>query len=410
MTPPTAQAVVPWWREPTRGQWVTFLAAWLGWVLDGFDFTIFLLTMPLIAAEFGVGPTAVAGSITLTLLVRLAGGVLAGVAADRWGRKLPLMVSIAWFALCDGAVAFAPSFTWVLVLRTLFGFGMGAEWTAGSTLAMEGWPQRSRGLASGVLQGSWALGFLLAAQVSAVVVPAWGWRALFLLAAAPALLVIPIRLWVPESAEHARHAGSKETRSWRSLARPPTPRRLAWGSAVLALGFGGYYGLSSLYPTMLAKEAGLGLASAAPLVSLFNVGMMAGAVTWGVVAVRRGPVVAIMLPAALALLAIPLHVGLVGGALGAGAFLAGALGAGHSGVTPLLLTSLFPAPVRARAVGLVYHLGASVAAVVPTLVAALHEHGGLRLSVSMAVVSASCLVGLVAFLAAVPAGDAPPAR
>src|SRR5690348_11778391 len=99
-----------WWLEPTRAQWISFLAAWLGWILDAFDFTIFLLVMPQIAKEFGVSMTATAGSITLTLLLRLLGGVIAGSMADRWGRKLPLMISVVWFAVCDGAVALAPSF------------------------------------------------------------------------------------------------------------------------------------------------------------------------------------------------------------------------------------------------------------------------------------------------------------
>jgi len=169
-----------WWREPTRAQWAAFLAAWVGWVLDAFDFTIYLLVVPELTKEFGVSATAAMGSLTLTLLVRLLGGVAAGWLADRYGRKLPLMLAMIWFAVFDALVAGAPTFTWVLVLRTLFGFGMGAEWTAGSTLAMESWPARSRGVASGLLQGSWAIGFLLAALASAVVVPRWGWRALFL--------------------------------------------------------------------------------------------------------------------------------------------------------------------------------------------------------------------------------------
>src|SRR5688572_7056129 len=131
---------VAWWKEPTRGQWFSFLAAWSGWVLDAFDFTIFFLAMPYIAKEFGVSDAATAGSITLTLLMRLVGGAAAGSLADRYGRKLPLMISILWFALCDGAVALAPTFGWVLALRTIFGIGMGAEWTSGATLAMENWP------------------------------------------------------------------------------------------------------------------------------------------------------------------------------------------------------------------------------------------------------------------------------
>src|SRR5690349_9916023 len=125
----------PWWKEPTRAQWAAFIAAWSGWVLDAFDFTIFLMVGEHIAKEFGVGPLALAGSVTATLIVRLAGGAVAGWMADRWGRKLPLMLSLIWFAIFDASIFFAPTFTWVIVLRTIFGFGMGAEWTAGTALA-----------------------------------------------------------------------------------------------------------------------------------------------------------------------------------------------------------------------------------------------------------------------------------
>ena len=90
------------------------------------------------------------------------------MAANWYGRRLPLLLSIVWFAACDGAVALAPSFGWVLALRTLFGFGMGAEWTSGAALAMESWPARTRGLASGVLQGSWGIGYILAGYAYAV--------------------------------------------------------------------------------------------------------------------------------------------------------------------------------------------------------------------------------------------------
>src|SRR5262249_53965979 len=215
----------PWWKEPTGGQWCSFAAAWLGWVLDAFDFTVFLLVMPAIAREFGVSMTRAAGSITLTLLVRLLGGAAAGAAADRWGRKLPAMSSVAGLVVVEGALWVG----WVLALRTLFGFGMGAEWTAGATLAMENWPARSRGIASGILQGSWAIGYLLAALVSAVVLPHWGWRGMFVLAAAPALLVLPIRIWVPESPDWQR-AGAAGGRGQGRGAGALGPARLGRGA------------------------------------------------------------------------------------------------------------------------------------------------------------------------------------
>jgi MFS transporter, SHS family, lactate transporter len=377
----------PWWREPTRAQWTSFMAAWLGWVLDAFDFTIFLLVMPEIAKEFGVTYTSTAGTITLTLLVRLLGGYCAGFAADRWGRKLPLMLSLLWFAIFDGAIAFAGSFSTVLILRTLFGFGMGAEWTAGTTLAMESWPARTRGVASGVLQGSWAVGYLIAGLVAGWVVPAYGWRALFLIAAVPALLVLPIRIWVPESPEWK--AGQEK-----KVARPsgftrPIVNRMIWASLVMALGFSAYYGLTGLYPTMLKTELMLDSSSVGTIIALFNVGMMIGAIACGIAASKRSVAVAIIVPAMLVLPILPLYVGAHAGLLGVGAFLGGAFGAGYSGVTPLLLSTLFPAEVRGRAIGIVYHVGAFGAAFVPMTIAEISGSTGTPLSEVIAI-----LVGL----------------
>jgi SHS family lactate transporter-like MFS transporter len=385
-----------WWREPTRGQWCTFTAAWVGWVLDAFDFTIFLLVMPQMARELGVGVTAAAGSITLTLLVRLVGGVAAGAAADRWGRKLPLMISLVWFAVCDGAVAFAPSFAWVLALRAVFGFGMGAEWTSGATLAMENWPQRSRGIASGILQGSWAVGYLLAALASAWVVPRFGWRALFLVAAVPALVVLPIRLWVPESEDWKKRRSTSKMAAASALWQGERLRLLLWASGVMALGFGAYYGLTGLYPTLL-QQLGRGVEGAASLVVLFNVGMMVGAIGCGALAARWGVRRAVALPALLALPVLPLYVGASPSLLPLGAFLGGALGAGFSGIVPLFLTSLFPPEVRARCVGIVYHVGALFAAFVPTGIAALSER--IPLAQAILVVAGGCELALVLALA-----------
>lgn len=392
-------ARVSWWREPTRDNWTAFGAAWLGWVLDAFDFTIYLLVMPMIAREFGATTTQTAGVVTLTLLVRLAGGAAAGWAADRWGRRGVLMASMLWLALFDAAIAFAPSFAWVVGLRILFGFGMGAEWTAGTTLAMESWPERSRGIASGVLQGSWAIGYLLAGVAAAVVVPIWGWRGLFILAAAPALLVLPIRMMVRESAEwRERRATGSSSGGWRDLLAPGMPKRLIWASLAMMLGFGVYYGLSGLYPTMLQTEHGLAMGDVARLVGGFNVGMLVGAVICGTVAARHGVFVAIAVPAMIAIPVLPLYVGLVPGALDAGAIAAGVVGVGWSGVTPLLLTKAFPAHVRARAAGLTYHVGALGAAFVTTGVAALAQYTGWSLGATMALVSAVLLVALVGVL------------
>jgi SHS family lactate transporter-like MFS transporter len=393
-----------WWREPTSRQWSCFLAAWAGWVLDAFDFTVYLLVAAQMADEFGATLTAVNGVVTATLLFRLLGGTAAGVAADRWGRRPVLMASIVMMALCDGAIAFAPSLAWVLVLRVLFGFAMGAEWTAGATMAMENWPPRSRGIASGVLQGSWAVGYFLAAVVSRWVVPLWGWRGLFLLAAAPALLVIPLRLWVREERRPAG-AVAAEPSSWRDLASPLLRARLAWATLVLWLGFGVYYALVASYPAMLRRELGLAAPAVGAVVAWFNAGMLCGASLVGPVFARHGARVALGIPALLTMPLLPLYLGAAPSALPLGAFLMGAAGAGSCGATPLLLARLFPQAVRARATGFVYHAGALMAAAAPPLVAWMAESGAafsLAGSIALVVIVLQTLLAGVLLLGPLP--------
>jgi SHS family lactate transporter-like MFS transporter len=162
-SPITREAAVPRWKEPTKDQWYAYAAAWLGWTLDAFDFTVFLLIMTPIAQYFGVPLISVTAIFTVTLIVRLSGATAFGWLADRLGRRAPLMISILWYSICNLLAGLAPSFAFLFVIRAVLGIGMGAEGPAGAALAMESWPARSRGFMSGVLQGSWGLGFALSA-------------------------------------------------------------------------------------------------------------------------------------------------------------------------------------------------------------------------------------------------------
>jgi SHS family lactate transporter-like MFS transporter len=397
---PPPPFALPWWREPTRKQWLAFGTAWAGWVLDAFDFTIFLLVMPHIAKDFGVKNIATTGSIALTLTARLLGGYVAGSAADRWGRRLPLMISIVGFALCDGAVALAPSFAAILVLRTLFGFFMGAEWATGTTLAMESWPARSRGLASGVLQGSWAVGYLAAGAIAPhVLATHYGWRGLFVVAALPALFVLVARRWVPESDEW------KETHGRAGSVRAKLPigamlPKLAWACGTMAAGFGAYYGLTGLYPTLLKTELGLTDANVGHLVVLFNLGMLGGSIVTGTLAAKHGTGWAIVFPSLLSLAVIPIYVGAYPALLGVGAFLGGAIAVGFCGVTPLLLTELFPPEGRARLVGIAYHVGSFGAAFVPMTIAAIAQTSGMPLSRAITLVAGVCEIAIAGLVLA----------
>jgi MFS transporter, SHS family, lactate transporter len=382
----------PWWKEPTRKQWAAFTAAWVGWVLDAFDFMVYVLVMRQLSKEFGVGLAAVSGSITLTLLVRLAGGAIAGWMADRWGRKLPLIIALVWFVSMDAAIYFSHSFTAILVFRTLFGFGMGAQWTAGTALAMESLPERSRKIGSGLLQAGWPIGVMLAALAAYFIVDENTWRPMFLIGIIPAVLTIPLWFMFPSTKPAPRVAGTKKVSPVRALASPGVPKMLVLGSVVMALGFMVYYGLQSQYPAMLQGELKLSSSSTMLHVILFNAGMLFGVIAAGFVAQRFGVIVALVAPALLMVPALPLYVGMVSWALPIGAFLGGALGVGYSGVTPVLTTSLFPAHVRALAIGLVYHIGAFFAAFVPWLIPQIATHFHLKLSTVLGLVVGVALV------------------
>src|SRR3984893_14925012 len=189
---------IPWWKEPTKDQWMTWVAAWLGWTLDAFDFTILLLIMVPIAQEFNVPLTEVTAVFTLTLWMRLAGAPAAGWLADRIGRKTPLMISIGWYSVCNFIAAFSPAFWFLFLFRALLGIGMGAEWPVGAALAMENWPIRSRAATGTVLQPSWGLAAVLSSAAYGLLYTSIGWRGLLATGVLPAFLIIYVRIFVNE--------------------------------------------------------------------------------------------------------------------------------------------------------------------------------------------------------------------
>src|SRR4026207_776053 len=156
-------ASVPWYRTVTSEQWRAFFATFLGWVIDAFDYNMLAFVLIDIQKSFTVDKTLAGALATVTLVMRLAGGVIAGSAADKWGRKLPMMISIVWFSLFAFLSGFSTSYAMLFAFRALFGIGMGGEWASGMPLLLEHWPAHLRGTASGMLQSGFVLGFILSA-------------------------------------------------------------------------------------------------------------------------------------------------------------------------------------------------------------------------------------------------------
>jgi SHS family lactate transporter-like MFS transporter len=358
---------MPWWREPTKDQWLAYVAAWLGWTLDAFDFTIFLLIMVPISKDFGVPLVDVLAVFTVTLWLRLIGATASGWLADRVGRKLPLMISILGYSLCNFVAGFSPTFLFLFVCRALLGIFMGAEWPAGAALAMESWPARSRGFMSGMLQGSWALGFLLSSAIYGLLYTSWGWRGMLWIGIVPALAVVYVRKFVKEpevwkeNREKQRQQGQEFRvpllQIFRLRMLPNTLTACLW----MASGFVTYYTVFGLFATHLQKDLGFGPGTVALPIALANVTTFLASCFWGFVADRIGRRWAMIIPAGIGLLVTPFYLGffttsypiLVTAFTIQGLFV-GAI----YGQNPAYLNERFPTEVRATAAGFCYHQGA----------------------------------------------------
>jgi SHS family lactate transporter-like MFS transporter len=343
-----------------------FAAAFFGWMLDGFDFTILTFVLADIQRSFTID-NALAGALgTVTLMFRLVGGAAAGTAADKWGRKLPLMLSIIWFSLFTVLSGFSTSYAMLFACRALFGIGMGGEWAAGMPLALEHLPDRLRGAAAGILQGAWAWGYILSALVFQTVYPLLradmdeAWRGMFWLGAIPAMFVLWIRSSVSESPV------------WTALQRDPSVGR---GKVSLARIFAGdligttvhcsllaacfmvsYYSVTYWYATFLQSRS----LNTLPFIVALNVGGIFGSAFWGGLSEgrlgRRG---AVALAAALGVAAAPVYL-MSGNAtlLAWGALLVGFGAHGMWGAFPSYLTERYPSDVRGAGAGFCYHAGA----------------------------------------------------
>jgi SHS family lactate transporter-like MFS transporter len=391
-------AAVPWYREVTREQWMAFWATFLGWVVDAFDFNILSFILLDIQKSFTVTNAAVGLLATVTLVMRLVGGVASGTAADKWGRKLPMLLSILWFSLFAFLSGFSTSYAMLFGFRALFGIGMGGEWAAGMPLVIEHWPARLRGIASGLLLGGWYWGYLIAAAAFQFIYPLFtgrpdfAWRVMFWIAIIPAFLTLWIRANVPESPvwlERQRQlkAGKLAERepkiSLVRIFRPDLILTTIQTTAVIGAFMCVFYSVSFFYPTFLRA----GGRDTLPYLIPFNLGAIAGTAGWGRLSEgklgRRG---AVTITALLGIVAIPLYLHAPTPLLlGLGALMMGAFGCGIWGMAPAYVTERFPTAARGVGPGFCYHAAAAIGAAMPPLIGWLRD-GGMALTTAMTIV------------------------
>ena len=353
----------------------TLIAGFLGWTLDAFDFFILTYVLAQVGAEFHKSVPEMALTITASLMMRPVGALIFGLMADRYGRRLPLMLDVVFYSVVEVLSGFAPTYRAFFVLRLLYGIGMGGEWGVGASLVMESVPVKWRGMLSGVLQEGYALGNLLAAVAFWTVFPHWGWRPMFFIGGLPALLTLFIRARVKES--DAWKAHSAKTIKWADYFRLVAAnwKRLAYLIVLMAMLCFMSHGTQDLYPTFLQHQRHFDTRTTAVISVISMLGAIAGGILVGLYSDRRGRRRAMVTSALLAILLIPLWVFAPTAALMAiGAFTMQFMVQGAWGVVPAHLNELSPGALRGFFPGLACQTGVLIAAGAPFLEAMMSRH------------------------------------
>src|SRR5882762_468982 len=357
------------------------LAGFLGWTLDAFDFFVVVFLFSTLSKAFGVSKEQIVSTTFATLAMRPVGALLFGLLADRFGRRIPLMANVIYFSVIELACGFAPNFTVFLILRALFGIGMGGEWGVGASLAMEAAPTRLRGILSGILQSGYSIGYLLAAIAARFLLPVWGWRPMFWIGALPALLALYIRTKVPESEAWKQHRAA----STREVLRIVAGEWKRFSYLVVLMTFMMFlsHGTQDLYPDFLQEVHKLSAATRANVAIIYNCGAIVGAIIFGHFSQIAGRRKGMMAGLGLVLLVIPLWA--FGHSLPIiilSAFLIQMGVQGAWGIIPVHLNELSADAARGLMPGLAYQLGILLASPTNTIQYVLRDRVGYQWAIA----------------------------
>jgi MFS transporter, SHS family, lactate transporter len=353
------------------------LAGFLGWTLDAFDFFVVVFLYDTLAHQFGVPKKSIVLTVTATLAMRPLGALIFGLLSDRYGRRVPLMLNVIYFSAIELLCGFSPNYTFFLIMRALFGIGMGGEWGVGASLVMEVAPVRWRGILSGILQSGYTCGYLLAAVAARFLLPVFGWRAMFWAGAAPALLALYIRTKVPESEAWKQHRAASTGEVLRVVARDW--KRFAYLVALMTFMMFLSHGTQDLYPDFLQEVHKLSGAMRANVAIIYNCGAVVGAIIFGHLSQIAGRRKGMMAALGLVLLVIPLWA--FGHSLALiilSAFLIQMGVQGTWGVIPVHLNELSADAARGLMPGLTYQLGILLASPTNSVQYALRDRVGYQ--------------------------------
>jgi len=359
-------------EDQPEGHRAALFAGFLGWTLDAFDFFLVVVTLTAIAKEFHKTDKEIALSLALTLGFRPVGALIFGLLADRYGRRLPLMIDLVFYSIVEVLTGLAPNYVTFMILRALFGIGMGGEWGVGASLAMEKVPPKLRGVLSGLLQEGYAAGYLLATVCYFFVFPRWGWRPLFFIGGLPALLALFVRFKVKESEvwKKTRHE------SWGQLGRTIASHWKLFIYLTLLMMMMNFvsHGTQDMYPTFLEHQWGFGPRQRVSITAVSMVGAICGGVVFGFISDRWGRRRSMITALVCAIVVVPLWAFAPSLALlVVGAFLLQFMVQGAWGIIPAHLSELSPDSVRGFLPGFAYQCGVLLAGSVAYIEAVFAE-------------------------------------
>ena len=370
-----------------RAAWRALFAAQAGWMLDAMDFLLFTFAVVAIQKEFVLSSATMGGLTSVALIAAAFGGIAFGRIADAIGRVRALTISILVYSLATAGLATATTLWQLVAWRTMVGFGMGGEWSAGSVLVAETWPAEHRAKAMGIMQSGWAIGAIAAAGISALVLGRFGWRVLFLIGALPALLIFVIRRNVEEPAIWRER---RETARWREMFSRPYVARTTIATLLASSVLVALWGVITWLPAFLAspvEKGGAGLTitkSAAWLIPL-QIGAFFGYITFGWIADRLGRRIAFTIFMIAATLVVPLFAFhartpltliIIGPLVGYFAY-------GYFSVFGAMLAELFPTRFRGSAQGFCYNGGRLASAAAPLAIGAAAQRHGLGSAIAV---------------------------
>ena len=374
-------AIFGWLIEASREQKRALLAASLGWMLDSMDVMLYALVLGQVQRDLHLSAAMSGAMVSVTLIAAAVGGIGFGWFADRSGRARALTISVLVYSISTALCGFTHTATQLMLCRIVLGFGMGGEWASGAALVAETWPAQHRGKALALVQSSWAIGYALGAAVVALVMPRFGWRAVFFAGIVPAL----IALWM--------RRGLREPEVWREQRSERSQMKLLFRGAfgysmticatMNAAALFAWWGLFTWVPRFLSMSQadggrGLSIVRTSAWTIVMQLGTFLGYVSFGYLADRFSRKRTYISYLVIAAMLVPLFVFVRStNALLIIGPLVGFFGTGYFSGFSVIASELFPASLRASAMGFAYNIGRILSAAAPYLIGQVSEHAGL---------------------------------